>query len=412
MSMEVIEQRCAALDVHKAQVTVCARTPDGKGGRRQQVDEFPTFTRDLERLAGWLTELGVTKVAMEATGSYWKPVWRVLEDAEFELLLVNARHVKQVPGRKTDVGDAVWLCRLLEVGLLRGSFVPPPVIRELRDLTRYRTRLIQDRTREIQRVEKVLEDAAIKLGAVASSTLGKSGRMMIEALIDGQRDPDVLAELARGRLRVKIPDLVRALDGRFEQHHARLLRLHLDHIDHLEVSINAIDARIDEVIAPFAVTRDRLQTIPGVGKRVAEIIIAEIGVDMSVFPTAAHLASWAGLCPGQNESAGKSRSGRTRKGDKWLVSALTQSAWANARATDGYLKAQFWRIASRRGKKRAAIAVAHTIIVDVWNMLTNEVDYHDLGGDYFTIRDTTRQTRHHIGKLEALGYTVTLTDAA
>lgn len=412
MAMDVIEQRCAALDVHKRQVTACARTPDGDGGRRELVREFATFTGDLEALAGWLAGQGVTMVAMEATGSYWKPVWQVLEDAGFALLLVNARHVKQVPGRKTDVGDAVWLCRLLEAGLLAGSFVPPPVIRQLRDLTRYRTRLIQDRTREVQRVEKVLEDAAIKLGAVASSTLTKSGRAMIEALIAGERDPDVLAGLARGRMRAKIPELVRALHGRFADHHARLLRLHLDHIDHLEAAITTLDAQIDEVIAPFAVIRDRLRTIPGVDRRVAEIIIAEIGVDMAVFATAAHLASWAGVCPGHHESAGKRRSGRTRHGDPWLVSALVQAAWAAARTRDTYLHAQFWRLAARRGKKRAAVAVAHSILVSVWHMLTHDIDYHDLGGDYFTQRDTTRRTRHHIRQLQALGYHVTLEHAA
>ena len=412
MMMDVVEQRCAALDVHKRQVRACARTPDGTDERRELVREFPTFTRDLEALAGWLSEQGVTKVAMEATGSYWKPVWQVLEDAGFELLLVNARHVKQVPGRKTDVADAVWLCRLLEAGLLSGSFVPPPVIRQLRDLTRYRTRLTQDRTREIQRVEKVLEDAAIKLGAVASSTLSKSGRAMIEALIAGERDPDVLAGLAKGRMRVKIPELVRALHGRFAEHHARLLRLHLDHIDHLEAAITTLDDQIDEVIAPFAVIRDRLRTIPGIDKRVAEILIAEIGVDMTVFATAAHLASWAGVCPGHHESAGKRHSGKTRRGDRWLISALVQAAWAAARTRDTYLHAQFWRLARRRGKKRAAVAVAHSILVAVWHMLTNDVDYHDLGGDFFTQHDTAKRTRHHIRQLEALGYHVTLEHAA
>lgn len=412
MTLEAIEERCAALDVHKRQVTACARTPDGAGGRREWVREFATFTADLEALAAWLADQRITKVAMEATGSYWKPVWQVLEDAGFELLLVNARHVKQVPGRKTDVADATWLCRLLEAGLLAGSFVPPPVIRQLRDLTRYRTRLVQDRTREIQRVDKVLEDAAIKLGAVAHSTLSKSGRLMIEALIAGERDPKVLAQLARGRMRVKIPDLVRALHGRFATHHARLLRLHLDHIDHLEAAISALDAQIDEVIAPFAVIRDRLRTIPGIDQRVAEVIIAEIGVDMTVFATAGHLASWAGVCPGQHQSAGKRRSGRTRHGDPWLVTALVQAAWAAARTKDTYLSAQFWRLARRRGKKRAAIAVAHSILVAIWHMLTDQTDWADLGGDYFTRRDTARQAHHHLRRLESLGYHVTLDQAA
>lgn len=316
------------------------RTPDGAGGRRQEVRTVGTFLDDLVALREWLVAEQVTEVAMEATGSYWKPVWYVLEELEgVELLLVNARHVKQVPGRKTDVKDAVWLCQLLEVGLLRSSLAPGPVIRQLRDLTRYRKRLVQMRTSETQRVEKTLEDAVIKLGAVASSTLTKSGRAMIEALIAGERDPQVLAGMAKGRMRAKIPELVRALDGRFEDHHAQMLRLHLDHIDHLDEAIASIDSQVDELIVPFADVRERLQTIPGVGQKVADVIIAETGADMDRFPDAAHLASWAGVCPGYNESAGKRFSGRTRKADVWLQGALVEAAWAAAR-TKGHLPAR------------------------------------------------------------------------
>lgn len=411
--MDIVVARSAALDVHKKTVAACVRSPQPDGSRRQQVRTFDTFLADLEALRDWLVAEGVTQVAMEATGSYWKPVWYVLEDAGLELLLVNARHVKQVPGRKTDVKDAVWLCELLEVGLLRGSFVPPPVIRQLRDVTRYRKRLIQDRAREAQRVDKVLQDAAIKLGSVASKTLGKSGRAMIEALIAGERDPERLAQLAHGRMRPKIPQLVRALNGRFGEHHAVLLRVHLDHVDHLDAAITTLDSRIDEVIAPFAEVRDRLTTIPGVAGRVAEIIIAEIGVDMDRFPTAEHLASWAGLCPGNNESAGKHHSGRTRKGDAWLTEALVQAAWAAARAKDTYLSAQFWQLARRIGKDKAAVAVAHSILVIAYHVIDRGIDYTDLGGDYFTRRvDPERRARHLVRQLEALGHTVTLSAAA
>jgi transposase len=411
--VQVIHERCAALDIGKSILVACVRRPNNGGGREQEVRSFKTFLDELEALRDWLLAEQVTHVAMEATGSYWRPVWYVLEDAGFELSLVNARHVKQVPGRKTDVKDAVWLAELLECGLLASSFVPPPVIRELRDLTRYRKRLIQDRTREAQRVDKVLQDAAIKLGSVASQTLGKSSRAMIEALIAGERVPQVLADLAKGRLRDKIPDLVRALHGRFGQHHATLLRLHLDHIDHLDAAIANLDERVDEVIRPFAAIRELLVTIPGVGKRVAEVIMAEIGVDMSVFPTAAHLASWAAVCPGNNSSAGKHYSGRRRKGDEWLVDALTQAAWAAARTKDDYLAAQFWRFARRIGKHKAVFAVAHSVLIVAYHVIDTGQPYHNLGADYFTKRiDPERRARHLARQLHDLGYQVTLSKAA
>lgn len=411
--MEIVVPRSAALDVHKRSVTACVRTPGDDGERREQVQTFATVLRELEGLRDWLVAEQVTQVAMEATGSFWKPVWYVLEDAGFDLLLVNARHVKQVPGRKTDVNDACWLARLLEAGLLRGSFVPPPVIRQLRDLTRYRRRLVQDRAREVQRVDAVLEDAVVKLGSVATDTLGRSGRAMLEALIAGERDPQRLAQLARGRLRAKIPQLVDALHGRFSEHHARLLRLHLDHIDFLDAQIDGLDDHIDQVIHPFATIRERLQTIPGVGVRVAETIIAEIGTDMSRFPSAGHLASWAGLCPGNRESAGKHYSGRSRHGDPWLVEVLVQAAWAASRTKDTYLHAQFWRLARRIGRNKAAFAVAHTILVIAYHLIRDDVDYADLGSDYFTRRDhPQRRTRQLVRQLEALGHTVTLAPAS
>jgi transposase len=340
-------------------------------------------------------------------------VWYVLEVRDFELLLVNARHVRILPGRKTDVGDAAWLAELLEHGLLRGSFVPPPEIRRLRDLTRYRKRLIQAHTAECQRIHKTLEDAGIKLDSVASDVLGVSGRAMLRALVAGERDPEVLAELAKGRLRAKLPELRQALRGRFEDHHALLIRLCLDHIEHIDAAIAELDGRVDEVMAPFVETRDRLDTIPGVGKRAAEVIIAEIGTDMSRFPTPAHLASWAGMAPGNNITGGKRRSGKTTKGDKWLIDILTECAWAAAHTKDTYLAAQFWRLARRIGKKKAATAVGHSILVIAWHLLTNHCDYQDLGGDYFTRRlNPDRHRDRLVEQLHALGYRVTLQHVA
>jgi transposase len=410
--VEVINDRCAGLDVGKDEVVACIRVPDDAGGRHQELRTFPTFSSGLESLATWLQDHDVTQVVMEATGQYWKPIWYVLEERGLELLLVNARHVKILPGRKTDVGDAAWLCELAEHGLLRGSFVPPAAIRELRDLTRYRKRLIQAHTAECQRIHKTLEDASIRLGSVASDVLGVSGRAMLRALLDGERDPGVLAELARGRLRSKLPALREALRGRFSAHHALLVRLALDHIEQLERSITALDAEVDRVIGPFAQARDRLDTITGVGKRAAECMIAEIGVDMSVFPTAAHLASWAGRCPGNNVTGGRRRSGRTTKGNVWLGEILIECAWAAARCRDTYLAAQFWRLARRIGKKKAALAVGHSILVIAWHLLANDCDYAELGGDFFVRRDSDRARQRAVAQLQALGYHVTVEPTA
>jgi transposase len=411
-TVELLHPRCAGLDVAKDELVACVRIPDGHGGRRQELRTFPTFTSGLEALAAWLAAEQVTQVVMEATGQYWKPVWYVLEERGFQLMLVNARHVKILPGRKTDVADAAWLAELLEHGLLRGSFVPPAPIRELRDLTRYRKRLIQAHTAETQRIQKTLEDAGIKLDSVAADVLGVSGRAMLAALVDGERDPAVLAGLARGRLRKKLPQLRQALQGRFSEHHALLVRLSLEHLEHLERAIARLDQRVDQVIAPFAEARDRLDTITGVGKRAAECIIAEIGVDMAVFPTAGHLASWAGRCPGNNLTGGKRRSGKPTRGSRWLGEVLIECAWAAARSRDSYLSAQYWRLARRIGKKKAAVAVAHSILVIAWHLLTNGCDYHDLGGDYFIRRDTDRQRQRAVAQLQALGYRVVLEPVA
>lgn len=418
----MVLERCAGVDVGKDEVVACVRTPGlGGRGRRKQTRSFRSFVGELEAMADWFAAEGVTEVVMEATGSYWKPVWYVLEELPFELKLVNAAHVKILPGRKSDVLDAEWLAELLEHGLLRGSFVPPPAIRELRDLTRYRKRLIQAHSSEQQRIHKTLEDAGIKLGSVASDVLGASGRTMLAALVAGERDPEVLAEMAKGVLRKKIPDLRHALKGRFRDHHALIIGLSLDHLAHLEAAQATLDARINAVIAanhseaglPFERARDHLDSITGVGKRAAETIIAEIGADMSRFPTAAHLASWAGMAPGNNITGGKRGSGRTTKGDVWLRDVLTECAWAAARTRDTYLAAQFWRLARRIGKKKAAIAVGHSILVIAWHLLTNDCDHDDLGGDYFARRAHPDRRRDHlIAQLHDLGYQVTLQKTA
>jgi transposase len=411
--MDVLHERVAGLDVHKKVVVACVRSPGRGRQRHAETREFDTYLGGLEDLRDWLVAERVTHVAMEATGVYWKPVWFVLEDTEAQLLLVNSRNMRVVPGRKTDVADASWIAQLLEVGLLRGSYVPPLVIRELRDLTRYRKRLIQDRTREGQRVEKVLEDAGIKLASVASKTLSKSGRAMIEALIAGERDPLVLADLAQKRMRLKIMELRRALVGRFGEHHAVMLRLHLAHIDHLDLLITELDATIDAKLAPFAAAVTRLQTITGVGATNAQVLLAEIGPDMNVFPTAAHLASWCGICPGNNESAGKQRSGRTNPSNPWLADALVQAAWAASRSKNTWLAARFWRLARRIGKKKALIAVAHSIVIAIWHMHTDNCDFRDLGTTWWDKRaDPTLETQRLKRRLEALGHHVVLEPVA
>jgi transposase len=409
--METIVERPAALDVHKASVMACARVPGADGRREEHVAEFASTVQGLLTLADWLDAHAVTRVAMEATGVYWKPVWAVLED-RFACMLVNARHVKQVPGRKTDVLDAQWLCRLLEAGLLRASLVPPRPIRTLRNLTRYRKSNIRDRQREANRPHKMMEDTGIKLDCVASDLLGKSGRAMLDALVSGTTDPNVLADLARGVLRKKLPALREALEGRFDAEHALVVGQILAHIDFLDAAIARLSDAIEQQIAPLAPAVELLCTIPGVERRAAEVLIAETGGDMTAFPTAAHLASWAGVCPGNNESAGKRRSGRSRQGSKWLRGTLIEAARAAARTRDTYLNAQYRRVRARRGANRASLAVAHSLLVAVWHMLQTGETYHDPGGDYYTRRDPARTTRRLVAQLERLGHTVTLQEGA
>jgi transposase len=401
-----IVERPGALDVHKAVVTACVRVWEGRE-LTEHLTEFQTTVQGLLALRDWLEALGVTQVAMEATGVYWKPVWAILED-HFQLTLVNARHVKAVPGRKTDIKDAQWLCQLLEAGLLKPSFVPPKPIRTLRNLTRYRKTQIQDRSREVARLHKILEDTGIKLGCVASDIMGKSGRDMLSALVAGTTDPAVLAGLAQGLLRKKIPQLREALAGRFDTEHALIVGQILAHVEFLEESIDRLSAEIEERIRPFAAQRDLLMSIPGVQQRSAEVLIAEIGVDMSTFPTPKHLASWAKVCPGNDESAGKRRSGKTGKGNKWLKAGLTEVANAAARTKNTYHSAQYQRLRVRRGHSKALTAVSHSILTAVWHMLTNGELYNDLGGEYFTRRDPERITKRLIRQLEALGHQVTL----
>lgn len=378
--------------------------------------EFRTWTASLRELRDWLAAEDVSQVAMEATGVYWKPVWHVLVELDAELILCNAHHVKNLPGRKTDVADAAWLCQLLECGLLRGSFVPPTEIAELRDLTRYRTKLVQDRARETQRIQKLLEDANIKLDSVATDVLGKGARRMLEALVAGERDVDAMADMALTRMRPKMAELRLALEGRFSAHHALMASMHLRHIDELTELIEAIEEEADRRLVPFAEAARRLQTIPGIGKRTAEVVIAEIGVEMSRFPTAAHLASWAGLCPGNHESAGKRRSGKARKGNAALRTALCEAAWSAARTRNTYLAAQFRRFSRRFGKKgesKAIFAVAHTMLVIIWHVLHDEVDYAELGADYFDrFTDNDAHARRLVRQLEKLGHRVTLEPAA
>jgi transposase len=363
----------------------------------------------------WLTELGVTQVAMEATGVFWKPVWQVLDDGDGfeEVLLVNPAHVKNVPGRKTDVNDATWIAQLLECGLLRGSFVPPVEIRQLREITRYRRQLTEERGREAQRLQKLLEDANVKLSAVVSDTTGVTARMILEALCDGERDPEVLAGMAQRKLKAKKELLARAVPGRFGEFHAVMTRQILSHIDYLDRAVVDLDDQVDRLMDPFAEARDRIDTIPGIARRNAEIIIAEIGVDMTRFPTPAHLASWAGVCPGNNESAGKHRSTATRHDSPWLTSALVEAAWSAVRTKDCYLAVRYWRIAKRRGQQRALIAIAHTILVICWHLLTEETTYTELGPDYLAGHDRPDHRRKNlVRQLEQLGYQVELSPAA
>jgi transposase len=405
--MERLIERCCGLDVHRDTVAACVRAP-GPGGRQAQtVQTFGTTAADLLALRDWLEVQGVTHVAMESTGVYWKPVYYVLEEG-FTCLLVNAAHLKHVPGRKTDVRDCAWIAQVLEHGLVRGSFVPPAPIRELRDLTRYRKSIIQERTRHANRLHKSLEDAGVKLATVVNDILGVSGRAMLEALVRGTTDPAVLADLARGSLRTKLPALRQALAGRFHAPHAFLVGQMLAHLDYLDEAIATVSDRLGELLAPFAETLARLDAIPGISRRTAEVLIAELGVDMTVFPTAGHVASWAGLCPGNNESAGKHRSGKTRKGDRWLRTALTEAALGAIRKRDSAFGARYRRIMRHRGHKKAVVAVAHALLVTAYHVLARQTTYREPGVDYYDRRHTQRITRRAVDTLERQGFRVTL----
>ena len=405
--MQVVYARCAGLDVHKKTVSACVSVCESEGGKRQQVRVFGTFTSDLLALADWLKEHGVTCVAMEATGIYWRPVWAVLE-GQFQQMLVNPQHIKAVPGRKTDAKDCEWIADLLQHGLLKGSFVPPTPIQDLRDLTRYRAELRQSQNRVANRLQKFLEQANIKLSSVASNALGVSGRQMLEAIIAGQEDAGQLAKLARGKLKNKIAELERALEGRIRDHHRFLLAEYLDEWEALGERIVRLEAEIDKQIRPFEQAVALWQTIPGVDHVTACNLVAEIGVDMRQFPSAQHLASWAALCPGNHESAGKRKSGRTRDGNKWLRRSLCQAAWAVTRKKNCYLSAQFKRLAGRRGVKRAVMAVAHTMLVIGYHMLKTGQTYHELGGDYLERINKDQLQRYLVKRLQRLGLKVTV----
>jgi transposase len=401
--MRVVHERCCGLDVHKRTVTACVITPEGQESRA-----FGSMTKDLLQLGDWLIAKEVSHVAMESTGVYWKPVYNVLEGLGLELLVVNAYHIKTVPGRKTDVKDAEWIADLLRHGLLRGSYIPDRPQRELRELVRYRKALIHQRVQVVNRIQKVLEGANIKLSAVATDIVGLSGRAMLEAMVAGEEDAPTLADLARGRLRRKLGDLEEALRGVVGPHQRFLLASLLRHLGFLDEEVRQADEEVEDRMRPFQDVLQRLDTIPGVGRRAAEQVVAEIGLDMSRFPTAGHLASWARVCPGNNESAGKRLSGCTGKGNPWLRSALVEAAWPAARSRNTYLSSQYHRLAARRGSKRAIVAVAHTILVIVYHLIKDGISYRELGGNYFDEREREATVRRSVRRLHRLGYKVTV----
>ncbi len=405
--MEAIYTSCCGLDVHKKSIQACVRRVGKNGKIQQEVRPFGTMTQDILALADWLSQEEVTHVAMESTGVYWKPIYNILE-GRFNILLVNARHVKNVPGRKTDVKDCQWLAHLLQSGLLKGSFIPDRVQRDFRDLTRHRAKLVDQRASVVNRVHKVLEDANIKLGAVATDIMGKSGKDMIRALIEGEKDSAEMADLPRRQLRGKIPLLRLALDGHVTGHHRFMLGELMDHLDYLDEQIDRFSQRIEEISRPFAEAIKEVASLPGFEKRAAENVIAEIGCNMDQFASADHLSSWAGICPGSNESAGKRKSGKTTKGSKWLRSTLAQAAWAASRKKNSCFHAQYGRLAGRRGKKRAVIAVAHSFLTVIYYVLRDHVDYKDLGQDYFGKLNSKRLVPYLVNRLKNMGYEVNL----
>jgi transposase len=409
--MNVLYPRCAGLDVHKDSVVACVRLHDEGGTPKHVVETFGTTTTALLGLSDWLTGHGCTHVAMEATGVYWKPVWHLLEDS-FALVLANAMHIRNVPGRKTDVNDATWIADLLAHGLIRASFVPPTAIQELRTLMRTRKQLVREKVQHVQRIQKTLEDANLKIASVISDVIGPSGRALLQALIAGETRAEALLAVTTGRLQAPRARLLEALSGRVRPQHRFLLRLHLDQIQSLEHAIETVDAEVGSTLEPFRERAAHLRTMPGISDVLAQVIVSEIGVDMSRFPTAAHLVSWAGLCPRNDESAGKRRSTRLRPGAPWLKTAMVQAAWAAARAKTGYPRAQFLRLRSRRGPKKAAVAVAASMLTAAYYIIRDNVDYRDLGADHFDRTDRTRTAHRLVRKLGDLGFHVELTEAA
>jgi transposase len=405
--MEKVFACCAGLDVHKESVEVCVRRIESNGHVHHETRHWDTMTRDLLAMANWMTGEGVTHVAMESTGVFWRPIYNILE-GRFTMLLVNARHLKQVPGRKSDVRDCQWIAQLLQYGLLKGSFIPPRSQRELRDLTRHRTQLVEEKSRTTNRIHKISEDANIKLSSVATDVLGLSGRAMLEALIQGEENPVKLADLARRKLRGKIPELEKALEGHLTEHHRFMLQLLCKQLVQQEELIAELDRKIEEQTRPFAPEIDRLDAVPGVDRRVAEVVLAEVGADMNPFPTHQNLASWAGMCPGNEVSAGKRQRRRITPGNRWLKRTLAQAAWAASRTKNSYLASQYRRLAGRRGRKRALIAVGHSMLVIFYHMFKAGKSYADLGGDFFDRLDPQRLTRYYVKRLECLGHKVTL----
>lgn len=408
--MEVIYPRCCGLDIHKESISACVLVKES-GKREKHLARFGTMTSDLLKLGDWLRSWGVKRVAMESTGVYWKPIWNILED-EFELELINAQHIKQVPGRKTDTKDCEWIAELLQHGLVRASFVPAQAQRDLRELTRYRATLCEDKVRVANRIQKVLEDANVKLACVASDILGASGRAMLEALVAGERDAAHLAGMAKQRLREKLAQLERALEGRVREHHRFLLRQLLDELYFIEGKITQVEQRLEQQMGSFQQAVTLWQTIPGVNEITAWSLVAEMGVDLSQFERVEKLTAWAGVCPGNNESGGRRLSGTSRKGNRWLRRVLTQAAWAAVRKGDTYLGARFRRLASRRGRKRALLAIAHKILVIAYWMLKTGQQFRDLGADYFDRLKSTDLTRSLVRRLERLGYKVALEHVA
>lgn len=409
--MRIIYQRCCGLDVHKKVIMACLLLLEPDGELRQEVRKFGTMTKDLLALLDWLQQAGCTHVAMESTGVYWKPIYNILE-GQLEVVVVNAQHLKGVPGRKTDVMDSEWLAECYQLGLLRPSFIPPAPVREVRDLTRYRTSLIRDRARTANRLQKVLEDANIKLAGVVTDIQGVSAWAMLQAIVAGNADPEALANLAKGLLRKKREQLVDALSGRVKPHHRFLLAEQLSQIEYLDEAIQRISAELEERLRPFEEDIKLLDSIPGIGRQTAEVLLGEIGWDMSRFPSDKNLASWAGMCPGNNESAGKRRNGKTRKGSRWLRHALIEAAHGAAHTKNKYLKTQYHRIAAHRGKKKALVAVGHSILIISYHLLTRRQAYSDLGANYFDERDRNSVQRRCVKRLEKLGFKVELQPTA